>query len=135
VADSKPKSGSPPAPSFYSAAAGMDGNKQGTGAGGASTPAGQSGEKVKNVETLLEVFAKMDKLEDDPDGKAMIQSMVDQAKKYLDKLKGVKSDKPTSQPATGEAGSGGMGDGGAGAPVPAAGGAGGAGGGPPGMAA
>jgi hypothetical protein len=102
----KPKPGSPPAPSFYSAAAGMDGKKP-PDAGGAGTPAGQQGEKVKQIETLLEVFQKLDKQETDPDGKAMIQSMVDQAKKYLDKIKGV-SDKTTAQPATGEAGSGGM---------------------------
>ncbi|HKN69975.1 MAG TPA: hypothetical protein VJX30_03025 [Terriglobales bacterium] len=102
----KPKSGSPPAPSFYSAAAGMDGKKPEPGS---STPAGQQGEKVKQIETLLEVFAKLDKQETDPDGKAMIQSMVDQAKKYLDKIKGVSTKPgPAAAPATGEAGSGGM---------------------------
>lgn len=117
---SKPDAGS--APSFYSAAAGMKpgGPSAGPAAGGAGTPAGQSGEKVKNVEVLLEVFQKMDKLEQDADGKAMIQSMVDTAKKYLDKLKGT-GDKagPAGAPATGEAGSGGMGPGpGAGSPGP-----------------
>jgi hypothetical protein len=115
----KPKSGSPAAPSFYSAAAGMDGGKKpgpGGPEGGAGTPEGQSGEKVKNVEVLLEVFQKMDKLEQDPDNKAMIQSMVDQAKKYLDKLKGMDTGKgPAAAPPTGEAGSGGPG---AGSPPP-----------------
>jgi len=103
----KPKPGSPPAPSFYSAAAGMDGKKPPDAGAGAGTPGGQQGEKVKQIETLLEVFQKLDKQETDPDGKAMIQSMVDQAKKYLDKIKGV-NDKTTAMPATGEAGSGGM---------------------------
>jgi len=121
MADDKSKSGGGPgAPSFYSAAAGMEGKKPPPpppDGGGAGTPAGQSGEKVKNVEVLLEVFQKMDKQEQDPDAKAMIQSMVDTAKKYLDKLKGGESAKggPAGAPATGEAGSGGgMGNTGAG---------------------
>lgn len=107
------------------------GNGPDSGAG-ANTPAGQSGEKVKNVEVLLEVFQKMDKLEQDADKKAMIQSMVDTAKKYLDALKGVDGKPgPAGQPATGEAGSGGMstGDAGAGGGPPMGGGA------PGGMAA
>lgn len=112
MADAKSKSGNPPAPSFYSAAASMDGGKKPGDSAGANTPAGQSGEKVKNVETLLEVFQKMDKLEQDADKKAMIQSMVDTAKKYLDALKGLDSGKgPAGAPPTGEAGSGGMGPG------------------------
>ncbi len=110
MADDKSKSGGgPAAPSFYSAAAGMAGKKPPAADGGAGTPAGQSGEKVKNVEVLLEVFQKMDKQEQDPDAKAMIQSMVDTAKKYLDKLKGGESAKggPAGAPPVGEAGSGG----------------------------
>ena len=107
MADDKSKSGSPTKPSFYSEQGKMaaaEGNKP----AGSNTPAGQSGEKVKNVEVLLEVIQKMDKLEQDQDGKAMIQAMADAAKKYLDKLKGV-SDKPgpAGMPPTGEAGSGG----------------------------
>jgi hypothetical protein len=117
MADDKSKSGAPPKPSFYSEAGKMaaaDASKP----AGSNTPAGQSGEKVKNVEVLLEVIQKMDKLEQDQDGKAMIQAMADAAKKYLDKLKGV-SDKPgpAGMPPTGEAGSGG------GMGTPAAGGA------------
>jgi len=116
MADSKPKSGSPPAPSFYSAAASMQGKPPDAG-GGAGTPGGQQGEKAKNVQVLLEVFDKMDKLEEDASKKKLIQSMADIAKEYMQMLEG-KGAKTTSQPATGEAGSGGMGAG------PGAGGAG-----------
>jgi hypothetical protein len=109
----KPKSGSPPAPSFYSAAAGMKpggpGGDAAGGPGGAGTPAGQSGEKVKNVKVLLEVYDKMEKQEEDPEAKAMIQQMADLAKQYMTKLEGGAGAKkgPAGMPATGEAGSGG----------------------------
>src|ERR1039457_626424 len=108
---SKPGAGNPPSPSFYSAAAGMDGKKPADP--GAGTSAGQAGEKVKNVKVLLEVFDKMDKLEQEPENKTLIQQMVDMAKQYLNKLEGKPGDdkgKPP-MPATGEAGSGGMGAG------------------------
>jgi hypothetical protein len=110
--DDKPKSGSPPAPSFY-AKAGEMAAAQGAGGDkpGAGTPAGQSGEKVKNVKTLLEVFEKMDKLEQDPENKTLIQQMSDMAKQYMQKLEGGGKPGPASAPATGEAGSGGMGAG------------------------
>lgn len=106
----KPKSGNPPAPSFYSAAAGMKpGGDAAGGAGGAGTPAGQQGEKVKNIQVLLEVFDKMDKLEQDDGNKKLIQEMVTKAKEYLNKLEGGAAAKkgPAGAPATGEAGSGG----------------------------
>jgi hypothetical protein len=112
--DDKSKSGSPAKPSFYSAAAGMKPGGAGAGeppAGSSTTGAGQQGEKVKQIEVLLEVFAKLDKQEQDPDGKAMIQAMVDQAKKYLDKIKGTESKGPGAAPPVGEAGSGGPGAG------------------------
>ena len=126
----KPKSGGPPNPSFYAAAAGMKPGGDAAGApGGAGTPAGQSGEKVKNVQVLLEVFEKMDKLEQDEGNKKLIQEMVTKAKEYLAKLEGGPGAKkgPAEMPATGEAGSGGMGPGagpagpGVGAPEMAAG--------------
>jgi hypothetical protein len=113
MADDNSKSGKPPAPSFYSAAAGMNpppGDK-GPKSAGAGTPEGQAGEKVKNVKVLLEVFEKMDKMEQDPEAKTLIQQMADMAKQYMTKLEGGKTDKPGA-PATGEAGSG------AGAPPP-----------------
>ena len=132
MADSKPKSGSPPAPSFYSAAAGMDGKSSSSPPPGASTGAGKEGEKVQQIEKLLEVIQMLDKQETDQSGKGMVQAIADAAKKYLDKVKGTGGDKTTAQPAAGEAGSGGMGGGdmsaGAGGPPMA-------GGGPPGMAA
>ena len=124
MADSKPKSGSPPAPSFYSAAAGMDGKPSSSPS--PTTGAGKEGEKVQQIEKLLEVIQMLDKQEAEQDGKAMIQAISDAAKKYLDKIKGA-GGKPNAQPVTGEAGSGGM------APEPPmAGGAGGAGGSVPG---
>lgn len=132
MADDKSKpSGSPPKPSFYSAAASMEGKKPNPV--GAGTPAGQSGEKVKNVQVLLEVFDKMDKLEQDPSNKKLIQEMVDKAKEYLQMLEGGAGAKkgPAGMPATGEAGSGG----GMGTPAAGAGpGAGGPGVGAPEMA-
>lgn len=114
----------------------MDGKKPDS-PGGSSTAGGQDGEKVKNVEVLLEVFQKMDKLEQDADKKAMIQSMVDTAKKYLDALKGMDKKGPAGAPPTGEAGSGGgmgAGDAGAAGAGAGAGGSGPMGGGTPGMA-
>src|ERR1700675_1959954 len=118
--DDKSKSGSPPAPSFYAKAGEMAAaDKRGAGA---VTAQGQSGEKVKNVKTLLEVFDKMDKLEQDPENKTLIQQMADMAKQYMTKLEGGGKPGPAGAPATGEAGSGGMGAGpGAGAPPPEAG--------------
>lgn len=105
----------------------MDGGKKpgadGMGGGGSSTAAGKEGEKVQQIEKLLEVIQMLDKQEADQDGKGMIQAISDAAKKYLDKVKGV-SGKPNAQPATGEAGSGGMGAGDAGAGVGAGAGAG-----------
>jgi hypothetical protein len=108
----KPKSGNPPAPSFYSAAAGMKPGGDaagGAGAAGAGGGAGQQGEKVKNIQVLLEVFDKMDKLEQDDGNKKLIQEMVTKAKEYLNKLEGGAAAKkgPAGAPATGEAGSGG----------------------------
>jgi hypothetical protein len=123
----KPKSGNPPAPSFYSAAAGMKPGGAGDAAGGAGgagaagAGAGQQGEKVKNIQVLLEVFDKMDKLEQDDGNKKLIQEMVTKAKEYLNKLEGGAAAKkgPASSPATGEAGSsGGQGATGAGGGSP-----------------
>ena len=115
----KPKSGSPPAPSFYAKAGEMAAAQGADKGGGAGTPQGQSGEKVKNVKVLLEVFDKMDKMEQDPEAKTLIQQMADMAKQYMQKLEGGGKPGPAGTPATGEAGSGGMGAGpGAGAPPP-----------------
>ena len=96
----------------------MDGGGKKPDSGAApNTAGGAQGEKVKNIQVLLEVFGKLEKGEEDPDSKAMIQSMADTAKKYLDKLQGNDKKGPAGAPATGEAGSGGMGTGaGAGGP-------------------
>ena len=136
MADSTKSKSTPQAPSFYSAAASMDGYGAKPGAkGGAGGQSGQAqtGEKVQNVKVLLEVFAKMDKLEQDAESKALIQQMSDIAKQYLDKIeggdKGAGKKGPEMEPPTGEAGSGaggmsggtGMTGGADGSPTPGAG--------------
>ena len=87
-----PKSGKK-APSFYSAAAGMALDGAGGKSNSPATQQGASGEKVKNVKVLLEVFDKMDKIEDNPELKDMIRQMSDTAKQYMDKLEGKTGDK------------------------------------------
>jgi len=133
MADSTKSKSTPQAPSFYSAAASMDGYgaKPKPGGQGGQSGRAQMGEKVQNVKVLLEVFAKMDKLEQDAESKALIQQMSDIAKQYLDKIeggdKGAGKKGPEAEPPTGEAGSGGAGGMGApggtadGSPTPGAG--------------
>ena len=89
------KSGKTKAPNFYEAAASMPGAAGGgdKGAAGGGSAASMS-EKVSNVQALLEVFKKMDKLETDPDAKGMIQKMSDLAQEYINKIQ---------KPATGAA--------------------------------
>lgn len=124
AADDKSKS-KPGAPSFYSAAASM----KSPGAGGAGdgksnapgTEAGASGEKVKNIKVLLEVFNKMDQLEDDQAKKDMIRQMSDMAKQYQQALEGggAGDGKPVAKSASSDGGPGAGapgGGGGAGAP-------------------
>lgn len=90
------------------------------------TPAGQSGEKVKNVQVLLDVFKKMDSQEQDPALKDMIRQMSDIAEQYMSKLggstQGMKP--PTGEPETPAKAA-------EGAPPPGPGGPGGPGGGAP----
>ena len=76
------------APNFYELAAGMPSTGATGGESKPATAAGKSGEKVQNVKVLLEVFAKMDKQEDDPEAKDMIRQMSDIANKYMQKLEG-----------------------------------------------
>jgi hypothetical protein len=106
---SKSKSGSgsmPMSPSFYSQAAKMEGGgKPGAKSTDPNTPGGAAGEKVKNVKVLLEVFDKMDKLEQDQAGKDVIRQMSDLAKQYMDKLEGKGPGTENKPPNTGEAGS------------------------------
>ena len=98
MADSKSKSG---APNFYSAlaeSAGGGGGAPGTGAGaGAGMSPGQSkpgtadgkkGEKVQNIATLLEVFKKMDAMEDDPANKDLLQQMLNLGMQYKTRIEG-----------------------------------------------
>lgn len=77
------------APNFYENAASMSGPGAPGGPGGQPKPdAAASGEKVQNVKALLEVFKRMDKLEQDPDAKGMIQQMAQMAQQYMDKVQG-----------------------------------------------
>lgn len=114
------KSGAKPsAPSFYSTAGQMAAGEGGK-SNAPATEAGGQGEKIKNVKVLLEVFGKMDSLEQDQAGKDMIRQMSDLAKQYQQKLEGVGGEgKPAKTPTS---------DGAPGAGAP--GGAGGPGGGP-----
>lgn len=113
------------APSFYQAAASMEAPGA-PGAGGKSnspaTGAGAAGEKVQNIKVLLEVFGKMDKLEDDQTNKDMIRQMSDLAQQYQKKLEGggagdgkPAAKSPTSDGAPGAGAPGGPGGAGAGA--------------------
>lgn len=107
AADSKSK-----APSFYQAAASMDTPGAAGAAGGKSnspaTGAGAAGEKVQNIKVLLEVFGKMDKLEDDQTNKDMIRQMSDLAKQYQSKLEGggAADGKPAAKSPTSDGGPG-----------------------------
>jgi hypothetical protein len=88
------KSGKTKAPNFYEAAASMPGAAGGGAGGDKGGSAASMSEKVSNVQALLEVFKKMDKLETDPDAKGMIQKMSDLAQEYINKIQ---------KPATGAA--------------------------------
>ena len=140
MADSKSKSG---APNFYSAlaeSAGGGGGAPGTGAGaGAGMSPGQSkpgtadgkkGEKVQNIATLLEVFKKMDAMEDDPANKDLLQQMLNLGMQYKTRIEGgggvgagAEAGAPPGGGAGGGSAAGGMGAGpGGGAPPPMGGG-------------
>jgi hypothetical protein len=117
-----PKSGGSKAPSFYSAAAEMQG-----GAKSPPPPAGADtgAEETKIVATLLEVLDKWDKLTKDPKRKEKIQQIATIAKEIQGGMSG--SDKPMSSesttPAPDAMGAGGAGGAGAGAGAGASGGA------------
>lgn len=112
------------APNFYENAASM--SMPGAAAGGAGKPpdAAASGEKVQNVKALLEVFSRMDKLEQDPEAKGMIQQMSSLAQQYMDKIQGGGKPQGAAPPPAADAGGAAPGGeaaagGGAGMPVPA----------------
>lgn len=121
---------SKPAPNFYSALAdSAGGGAGGPGAGmspGQSKPgtdAGKKGEKAQNIATLLEVFKKMDAMEDDPANKDILQKMLDLGMQYKTRIEGGggagagPGAGPSAEPGGPGAG-GGMGGPGAGAPPP-----------------
>lgn len=86
MADNSKSSKKDKAPNFYEAAAQMSGVDGKGAAAGGPAPAADPAEKVTNVQALLEVFKKMDKIENDPDAKALIQQMSEIAQQYLTKV-------------------------------------------------
>lgn len=109
-------------PNFYSAVGGMD-KYSGNAAGKSpASSAADSGEKVKNVTTLLEVVKKMDAQESDPENKKLLEQVASLVEQYMTKLQpgGDKSKTGASTGTGGEAGgagAGGAGSAGAGATV------------------
>ena len=106
-------------PNFYSAVGGMD--KYSGNAANAKSPASSaadSGEKVKNVTTLLEVVKKMDAQESDPENKKLLEQVASLVEQYMTKLQsgGDKSKTGAGAGTGGEAGGAGS-TGGAGATV------------------
>ena len=103
-------------PNFYSAVGGMD-KYSGDGGGGAKSPASSaadSGEKVKNVTTLLEVVKKMDAQESDPENKKLLEQVASLVEQYMTKLQPGGDKAKTGAPTGGEAGGGAGAAGGAG---------------------
>jgi hypothetical protein len=91
--------GSKKLPNFYSQVGDM---YAGGGAGKPKPAAGaDAGEKVTNVKALLEVFKKMDKMENDPAAKDIIQQMATLAQSYMDKVQGGGAGAGTPPPAAG----------------------------------
>jgi len=85
------------APNFYSTLAESAGGRAPVagGPGGMSpaqskpgTDSGKKGEKAQNIATLLEVFKKMDAMEDDPAGKDLLQQMLNLGMKYKTMIDG-----------------------------------------------
>lgn len=113
-ANSGSKSGAKSAPNFYSAVGGMDKYANPGESKSPAKAADDSGEKVKNVTTLLEVLKKMDALESDPENKKLLESAAQNIEQYMAKL----------QPGAGGAGKDKSKDAGAGAGAGSAGGAG-----------
>jgi len=94
-------------PNFYSAVGGMDKYSGAGGPGGAKPPAtsaADSGEKVKNVTTLLEVVKKMDAQESDPENKKLLEQVAGLVEQYMTKLQPGGDKAKTGAPAGGEAG-------------------------------
>ena len=91
MADTNPSGGggskSKSLPNFYSAVGSMD--KYSGNAANAKSPASSaadSGEKVKNVTTLLEVVKKMDAQESDPENKKLLEQVATLVEQYMTKL-------------------------------------------------
>jgi hypothetical protein len=73
-------------PNIYSAASGMDGYSDKPGGKSPAKPAEDSGEKVRNVTTLLEVIKKMDAAESDPENKKLLEQVAGLVEQYMGKL-------------------------------------------------
>ena len=116
MADTNPSGvgGSPKSkslPNFYSAVGGMD-KYSGTGNAAGKSPASSaadSGEKVKNVTTLLEVIKKMDAQEYDPENKKLLEQVAGLVEQYMTKLQPGSDKSKTASMSGGEAGGAGAG--------------------------
>jgi hypothetical protein len=127
MADPKSKTA---APNFYSTLADSAAGGAGGAGGGPgmspdqskpATQSGAKGEKAQNIATLLEVFKKMDSMEEDPAGKDILQQMLNLGMKYKAMVDGGAGSAATGAAASagagGPAGAGPAGPG-AGAPPP-----------------
>jgi hypothetical protein len=101
-----PGSKSKSLPNFYSAVGGMDRYSGKQPPASPATSAADSGEKVKNVTTLLEVIKKMDAQESDPDNKKLLEQVAGLVEQYMTKLQPGGDKAKTGAPTGGEAGAG-----------------------------
>lgn len=120
MADTNPSGGgskSKSLPNFYSAVGGMDKYSGNAAAKSPASSAADSGEKVKNVTTLLEVVKKMDAQESDPENKKLLEQVASLVEQYMTKLQPGGGDKSKTGAATGgeAGGAGGAGTAGGGA--------------------
>lgn len=91
-------------PNFYSAVGGMDKYSGNAAAKSPASSAADSGEKVKNVTTLLEVVKKMDAQESDPENKKLLEQVASLVEQYMTKLQPGGDKSKTGAAAGGEAG-------------------------------
>ena len=107
MADTNPSGGgskSKSLPNFYSAVGGMDKYSGSAAAKSPASSAADSGEKVKNVTTLLEVVKKMDAQESDPENKKLLEQVATLVEQYMTKLQPGGDKSKTGAATGGEAG-------------------------------
>ena len=104
MADTNPSGGgskSKSLPNFYSAVGGMDKYSGNSAGKSPASSAADSGEKVKNVTTLLEVVKKMDAQESDPENKKLLEQVAGLVEQYMTKLQPGGGDKSKTSAGTG----------------------------------